>query len=213
MYQHAKIYKITSDSSDKIYIGSTCNPLYKRLGQHRTNYKQFQNGKYHNVSSFEIIKLDDAIITLIEDYPCERKEQLHARERYHIELNKSICVNKRIPTRTEKEYSEANKDKIAKYYQANKDKIAEYNKVYNKANKDKISEHNKEYYQTNKDKAKEYRQANKEKISDQMKEYYQANKDKLYEKITCECGNIISKCSKTRHDKSKKHLAFIQSQS
>jgi len=150
MYQCAKIYKITSDSTDKIYIGSTCNPLYKRLGQHRRNYRQFINNKYDNVSSFELIKLDDVIITLIEDYPCERKEQLHARERYHIELNKSICVNKCIPTRSQKEYKQDNKDKIAKY----------------------------------------------------------DNK-----KIICQCCGRYTMKNKARHEKTKKHIAFIQSQS
>ena len=96
-----------------------------------------------------------------------------------------------------KEYGEANKDKIKEYYQANKDKIKEYreankdnrkeyyqdnkdkwkvaHKKYREANKDKIKDKRKEYYEANKDKAKEYREANK----DNRKEYYQANKDKL----------------------------------
>ena len=150
MYQRAKIYKITSDSTDKIYIGSTCNPLYKRLGQHKTDYKVFVNGNpYHRKStSYELIKLGDAIITLIEDYPCERRDQLHARERHHIELNKDICVNKFIPTRTQKEYRKDNKEryKIVKkdYYKNNKEKIIEQNKEYRNVNKEKIVEYRKQ---------------------------------------------------------------------
>jgi hypothetical protein len=128
MYQNGKIYKIVSDNTDKIYIGSTCNPLYKRLWQHKTSYKTFQKtNKY--MSSHEILKFEDCKIILIEDFPCERKEQLIAKERYHIELNKNICVNKVIPTRTNKEYRQQNRDKILEkkkeYYEQNRDKIRE----------------------------------------------------------------------------------------
>jgi len=146
MYQRSKIYKITSNQSDNIYIGSTCNPLYKRLGQHKSTYKEFINGKTNNCTSFELIKLGDAIITLIEDYPCESKEQLRARERYYIELNKDICVNKVIPTRTCKEYYQTNKETIEEqqkeYREANKKKIKEQQKKYKNANKEKIVEYN-----------------------------------------------------------------------
>jgi hypothetical protein len=180
-YKNGRIYKITSNSCDKIYIGSTCQPLYKRMGKHRDSYKQFINGKHTGkATSYDLIALGDAIITLIEDYPCERKEQLHARERYHIELNKDICINKVIPTRTIKEYYQDNKKTLLK-------------------------EH------------KEYRQANKESIKEQRAEYYQQNIDKIKaiknEKITCICGIVYSNSNKSRHEQSKKHLGFIQSQS
>jgi len=172
-YKNGKIYKITSNSTDKIYIGSTCQTLCLRISQHRKGYKIVKNGnKTRNMSSYELIALGDAIITLIEDYPCERKEQLHARERYHIELNKDICINKCIPTRTIKEYEEDNKDKI--------------------------SAKNKEYYQQNKDK-----------ILERVKNYVENSK----EKINCLCGSSIFKHNKSIHERSKKHLDYIQSQS
>ena len=143
-YKNGKIYKLTSDSTNKIYIGSTCQLLCRRMNEHRNNYKKFQNGKCNKTTSFELIALGDAIITLIEDYPCERREQLHARERYHIELNKDICVNKYIPTRTDKEYREANKEHLEQigkeYREVNKDKILAKKKEYYQANKDKILE-------------------------------------------------------------------------
>jgi len=135
-YKNGKIYKITSNSTDKIYIGSTCQLLCKRIAKHRCNYKEFLNGKGCNISSFEIIKLDDAIITLIEDFPCERKEQLHARERYYIELNKDICVNKVIPTRTKKEYNQDNRERLSaqdkQWREANVDKVKQYHETRRK---------------------------------------------------------------------------------
>jgi hypothetical protein len=178
-YKNGKIYKITSDSCNKIYIGSTCQPLYKRLGQHKTAYKCFLGGKQqHKTSSFELIKLDDAIITLIEDYPCERKEQLCSRERYYIELNKDICINKQIPTRTRKECKKA-------YRESNKELIREQSKNYNETNKEIIAE-----------KAKKYRETNKEKFIEYRKKYYETNK-----------AIIAEKAKKNRE--TKKHIEII----
>jgi hypothetical protein len=128
-YKNGKIYKITSTMTDKIYIGSTCRPLCRRLSSHLNSYKQFLNGKFHNISSFELIKLGEANIELIEE--CNSVELL-TRERFHIDLNKDICVNKCIPTRTGKEYRDANKDRKK-----------EYNKQYHQANKDRLKERKK----------------------------------------------------------------------
>ena len=38
-YAQGKIYAIRSPSTDKIYIGSTCDTLAKRLYGHRVHYK------------------------------------------------------------------------------------------------------------------------------------------------------------------------------
>jgi hypothetical protein len=57
-------------------------------------------GKHSNHrSSFEILQFEDAQIFLVEDYPCERSEQLTARERHYIENNP--CVNIAMKNRTE----------------------------------------------------------------------------------------------------------------
>ena len=38
-YSKAKIYQIINDVSDDIYIGSTCQPLSKRVAEHRTSMR------------------------------------------------------------------------------------------------------------------------------------------------------------------------------
>ena len=57
---------------------------------------------------------------------------------------------------------------------------------------------------------KEYRNNNKEKI----KKRYEKNKEKYnkqkIQKINCQCGSIISKCNKSYHEKTKKHLKYIE---
>ena len=41
-YNNGKIYKLVSNHTDKIYIGSTCKErLCQRLAKHKSNYKQW----------------------------------------------------------------------------------------------------------------------------------------------------------------------------
>ena len=108
-YKNGKIYKIISDNTNNIYIGSTCQPLNKRIAMHRGDFKKFTEGKKGFITSFDIMKLGSYDIILIENFPCDKKEELHARERYYIEFHKNICVNKYIPNRKQKEYEENNK--------------------------------------------------------------------------------------------------------
>jgi hypothetical protein len=89
-YQDGKIYKITAGNF--IYYGSTTQPLSKRLAEHRYTKKYKPNS---NFSSFPLLDMPDCKIVLVEDYPCERREQLLAREAYYIRF--FICVNNSIP--------------------------------------------------------------------------------------------------------------------
>ena len=120
-FSKSKVYKIVCNVTGLVYIGSTIQKLSKRLSNHRCDYKKYLNNKHSYVSSFKIIENDNNNIFLIEDCPCERKEQLHARERYWIENIQ--CVNMTIPTRTIKEWYEDNKENkiktVKEYYQNN----------------------------------------------------------------------------------------------
>jgi len=70
-----------------------------------------------------------------------------------------------------------------------------------------------EYREKNRDefnvKAKLYHEKNKDERNAKKKVYYETNKEKICEKITCECGCVISRCNKTRHKKNKKHLNLM----
>jgi hypothetical protein len=92
-YQNGKIYRIVCNVTGKQYIGSTISPLTSRLCQHK---KEFVTK--NKSTSREVLEHGDYSIILVEDYPCERKEQLLQRERYYIEG--FDCVNKKIPLRT-----------------------------------------------------------------------------------------------------------------
>ena len=128
-YQNAKIYRIVCNVTGKQYIGSTCKLLCQRLAGHRGSYKCFKNRKGHYITSFKVLENDDFDIILIENFPCDNKEELLKRERHFIDT--IDCLNKVVPTRTYKEWYEGNG---SVYYEKNKEPYKAKNKEYYKAN-------------------------------------------------------------------------------
>ena len=108
-YAQGKIYMITSEHSDKIYIGSTCKTLSQRLKGHEASFKTNKHS-----SSIEILKLGDYKIELIKSFPCNSRDELVREEGKYIKRNKVICVNKVIAGRNNREYREDNKERIQK---------------------------------------------------------------------------------------------------
>ena len=204
-YQNAKIYKLWSPSQNLVYIGSTTQKLSQRKTKHVSDFKSWQNGKKNFVTSFTILECEDNRIELIENYPCNSREELLKREGYYIkELD---CVNKCVSGRTQKEYREEHKEELAKKH-----------KEWRQNNKEEILKKKKEYYQDNKEelakKHKEYRNEHKEELAKKNKEYRIDNKEEISkrgkEKITCECGSILRKTDLERHKRSKRHLYFLE---
>jgi len=124
-YKNGKIYKMICNNTGLCYIGSTTQKLCKRKAVHKSSYKRFMNGKGRYITSYKVMENNDYEIVLVQEYPCDNKEQLHRMERFYIE--NTACVNKCIPTRTVKEYHEQNKTKISQqkkeYYIANRQKL------------------------------------------------------------------------------------------
>ena len=206
-YANSKIYKIWSPTHlDEIYIGSTSVPLSHRMAKHRYKYKMYKEGKTHYVTSFKILEYGDARIELIENVECKCKEELIAREGYYVRT--LDCVNKVIPDRTQKEWRQENKEKIAQYkkewYEKNRELTLQRAKEYAEKNKEKIAQYKKEWN-------KKYYQDNKERLAQKDKEYYKKNKEKLNEKTTCECGSTVSRRGIARHKKTKKHIQYLES--
>jgi hypothetical protein len=151
-YDRGKIYKIICNISGKIYIGSTTEPtLSRRLAGHKGHYNYYLKGKYHYITSFEVLKNGNYYIELICNAACTSKDELNAIEGKYIRELK--CVNKFIPGRTKKEYQEDNAEKIKKYRDINADKI----KQYKIENEDKIKQYTIQY---NKDNAEKFKQQN-----------------------------------------------------
>ena len=200
-YKNGKIYCIRNNINDDVYVGSTTQPLSKRMAKHREDAKR--ENKMHRTfySKVNEIGIENFYIELIEDYPCESLEQLRKREGHYI--RKMGTLNQQIAGRTGKEWEQDNKEKRKEYFEQNKDKIKEYHKEYHK-----------EYATQNKEQIKiyrtEYKKVNKEKIQQQSHEYYESNKNKLSEKMICACGGKYTVSHKSHHEKSMKHQQFIQ---
>ena len=198
-YQNGIIYRIYDNTNGDVYYGSTANVLRVRMGRHKSVAKSGRKCK-----SKSIILNDDYVYNEVEKYPCNSKKELETRERYYIE--NFTCVNKVVPTRTDKEWREDNKENIkeyhTKYNQDHKEEIKEYNKKYREDNKEELKEYTKKYNQDNKEEIKEYN-----------KKYSQDHKEeiKLKSKVphNCLCGGKYTPPSKARHEKTKKHQKYI----
>jgi len=120
-YQLSKIYKIVplnSEDDADIYIGSTTkNTLAERMSGHRGKYRSWLNDKTNYTSSYQLFEkygLENCHIYLIESFPCNKKDELSAREGHFITA--TPCVNKNVAGRSREEsskiYLEKHKTKI-----------------------------------------------------------------------------------------------------
>ena len=193
-YKRGKIYTVRCRyDNNLIYVGSSIQPLSKRIGQHRASKKcslyQYVNGDW-----------DNWYIELYEEYPCNNKYCLEKREGEVIRLIGNI--NKCIVGRTDKEY-----------YEENKQKIAEYNKEYNEKNRDKIIKYRENNKQKKAEYYKGYYENNRDKLTERSKKNYHNNKDKIEEKakekIECDkCKSIVSRDFLSKHKKASKCLNY-----
>ena len=140
-YERGKIYKLVNEEfPDLVYYGSTIKKLSRRLTNHRAD------SKIKNNSSKILFSKGECKIILIENYPCKSNLELFKKERQYIENND--CINKCIPSRTNKEWMKANKDKMRewhkKYREENREKVNQWARDYKSKNREKINEIQKE---------------------------------------------------------------------
>jgi hypothetical protein len=163
-YANGQVYAIRSHLTDQIYIGSTAQPLHKRLYQHKMNS--------NTCTSVEIIKHGDAYIELIENFPCQSKKELNRREGQHIR-NTENCVNKNIAGRTPQE-------SCAQYYVTHRAEKLQKQKIYDLAHRAEKLEKQKEHYAAHRaelcEYQKKYRLAHQAELSAQRKQKYAAKK-------------------------------------
>jgi hypothetical protein len=132
-----KIYKLSSLVNDKVYIGSTCNPLNVRMAQHILSHWAFKSGNNSKcISSFDIIDSEEYKIELLEE--CSIEERFKIEQKW---IDSSKCVNKNSAytgitgnQKTKESWAayqrahyhanrQAHMARKIRYYNANKDKI------------------------------------------------------------------------------------------
>ena len=106
-YNNGKIYQILNNINDEVYVGSTVQPLSKRFYCHK-NRSDYSTNKLSEL--MRTIGKNNCYIELIENYPCNTKEELFAREGHYI--RERATLNQQIAGRTRKERREVNAEHI-----------------------------------------------------------------------------------------------------
>tara|TARA_R110002153_G_scaffold231958_1_gene385173 strand:+ start:63 stop:731 length:669 start_codon:yes stop_codon:yes gene_type:complete len=208
-YTFYKIVNINGDI-ELCYVGSTVN-MKERKNKHRSSCSN-ERSKKHHLKVYQTIRehggWEEFKMVPIGTSTQLSLTQAHIiEEEYRIKLKAELNSQKCFTTTQERkekmaEYNENNKEKKKEYRENNREILAEKNKEYYEKNKDKVAEYHKEYNEKNKEKVatrtKEYREKNKEQLSEKSKE-----------KITCECGCIVTRHVLARHKKSQKHIKLI----
>jgi hypothetical protein len=181
-YQNSKIYTIRCKLDDSlIYVGSTTQPLSKRMVEHRSKHNKEYSDTYTKPLYVKMrdIGIEHFYIELYKDFPCERKEQL---EQHEGEIIRDIGTLNKVIAGIQWRKNRKENDK--KNYEEKKDIILGKNKIY--------------------------RQEHKEQIKEQQRQKYLNNIESLREKITCSCGCILTKFSLLKHTKTQKHIQLME---
>jgi len=90
-YQNTKIYYLQDDSTgEKLYFGSTYKTLDDRLDRHKIDSFRESQSEYNSKKSKYLRSMDlkNLSIHLIEDYPCNTRNEKIKRERYWFDIYK-----------------------------------------------------------------------------------------------------------------------------
>ena len=161
-YSKGKIYKIQCDTTGLVYIGSTTQAISQRMSNHISTFK----GGYSLCSSQCVLQKNNYRYSLIEEYPCESREQLNMREQYHIENND--CVNKCRAFSSEDEkkqqimqWREDNRDALLKgkreYYNKNKQKWIDNSREWVLNNRERVRENQSKWVENNRERVRAYK--------------------------------------------------------
>ena len=196
IYKNGKIYKIEC-SDGHYYIGSTTQKLNHRLNHHKITSKTQNTTAYIHIKN---IGWDNVTIKLIENYPCDLKQQLNEKEDYYIMQYKNdpFCLNENrayVSSEERKEnkiqytanHRQESIERTKKYRAEHHEEILTKEAEYREANRALLNEKQKQYVQNLSDEKKlerkqhaaEYIQQNKEHINEQYKKYVNANREKI----------------------------------
>ena len=203
-YSNTIIYKLINyDCPENVYVGSTTNRI-KRKQQHKQCATNPDN-KAYNYKVYKMIRdngcWESWHMIDIKAFPCANKREAEAEEdRIMQELKANMNSHKAYITEDYKK--QYNKQISKEYYKLNKQSALKYRKKYFEANKEIIAE-----------KQKAYNKTNKESIAENKKKYREANKEiikvRASIKMTCCCGASFCKNEKPRHERSQKHVNYI----
>lgn len=185
-YSKTVIYKIQHiDNEELLYVGHSTN-FAERKKKHNNSV---------NTSQFKVYKMirenggwDNFSCVIVHNFPCSSFEEARTEEDRVMREMKSNMNTYRAFTSPE-EKKEQQKECYKNYYNENKKELSQKHKQYYNEHKDEITQYRKEYNNNHKDE-----------IAIQKKE-----------KFKCSCGGKYRRDGKSQHEKTKKHIAFMDS--
>ena len=131
-----RFYKIVSDNTEKVYVGSTRLSLQARLVWHEHDYSMYLHTNIRNITSIEILKCGNYSIQLLEEKLCGDVERDQIESKYIQNTPNIVNKLKRLgeykrlgATGYAKEYSyEKNNTRMKQHYKENKTNILERSK-------------------------------------------------------------------------------------
>ena len=91
--RNGKIYIITNKTNGDIYIGSTVKTLDERFKKHKSNINNKLRQWLYNAMKDN--GKENYTIESIENYPCDNKKELFARESFYLKTLRP-CLNMRL---------------------------------------------------------------------------------------------------------------------
>ena len=92
----ATIYLIRSPNTDKVYVGSTINPLHIRKSKHYNDFSRYNRKILHYKTSYEIIKAGDCIFETLAIVEVPTKLDIYKLESFYIKQYPT-AINKQKP--------------------------------------------------------------------------------------------------------------------
>ena len=128
-----RFYKISSDNTDKVYVGSTRLTLEARLVWHESDYNTYLHTNIRTITSIEILKYGNYAIYLLEEKTCSRQERDQIESHYIQTIPNTVNKLKRLgeykrlgATGYAKEYNyKKNNERMKQHYVENKESILE----------------------------------------------------------------------------------------
>ena len=199
-YQNGKIYCIKNCITSDIYVGSSTQPLSKRMEKHRASINCEKRGRGLLYQKMREHGVENFFITLIEKYPCNDIEELRAKEGEWIE--KIGTLNMKVAGRTPEQYrkdtvehkkeydkdyrertTEKRKEQAHQRYENNKEHIKQKSNQHYHQNKEEINQKQKIYRDNNQDRIREckknHRIKHEEEIREKAQQHYQKNKEEI----------------------------------
>jgi hypothetical protein len=182
-YSKTIIYRIVCKNPEikECYVGSTTD--FKSRKQNHKNNCNRETSKKYNYNIYTFIREHNGWDNwvILEIEKYKAIDQPDQAKRERFWLEfYSATLNSQVPSQTKQEYEEYQKKYHKKYKEENKEQLKEYQKEYREENIDNSKEYNKKYREKNK------------------------------EQITCCCGSELTKQHILRHERSKKHIQFMQ---